>query len=116
MKKLYLLTDTFPQGFFDGAVNRIKELQRPNGAIPWFDGGVFDPWNHIEAAMGLATAGAVEDAVRAYTHLAETQLKDGSWWGQYGSAVPLDDDKYTGDGDEQAKRDTNFTAYVATGV
>ncbi len=116
MKKLYLLTDTFPQGFFDGAVNRIRELQRPNGAIPWFDGGVFDPWNHIEAAMGLATAGATEDAAKAYRHLAETQLKDGSWWGQYGSAVPLDDDKYTGDGDEQAKRDTNFAAYAATGV
>ncbi len=116
MKKLYLLTDTFPKGFFDGAIQRIQELQRPNGAIPWFDGGVFDPWNHVEAAMGLATAGIIEDAERAYRHLAETQLEDGSWWGQYGSAVPLDDDKYVGEGDEQAKRDSNFAAYISTGV
>jgi hypothetical protein len=116
VKNLYLSTGVFPQGFFDGAVERILDLQLENGSIPWFDGGVFDPWNHIEAAMGLAVAGRYDQALRAYRFLADSQLADGSWWGQYGSAVPMDDDKYTGDGGERAHRDTNFAAYMATGV
>ncbi len=107
---------TFPTQFFDGAVNRILELQRDNGAIPWFDGGVIDPWNHTEAAMGLAIAGRREEAELAYKYLADTQLEDGSWFGQYGSAVPMDESHYTGDGNEPGIRDTNFCAYIATGV
>ncbi len=59
-------TRTFASGFYDGAVARILALQRADGAIPWFDGGVVDPWNHTEAAMGLATAGEIEAATRAY--------------------------------------------------
>ena len=27
----------------------IAEVQRPDGLIPWFDGGHSDPWNHVEA-------------------------------------------------------------------
>ena len=116
MKNLYLRDGPFPDGFFDGAVARILELQRPNGAIPWYDGGVWDPWNHTEAAMGLATAGETEAALRAFRHLAETQHPDGAWWGQYGSAAPLEDDHYAGDGEEKRIRDTNFVAYPAVGI
>lgn len=111
--------DAIPDNFFDGARARIIELQRDNGAIPWYDGGVIDPWNHTEAAMGLTVIGEIERARLAFGYLVETQLKDGSWWGQLGSAVPFDDDnQYTG-GDEGAGkpiRDTNFTAYIATGA
>jgi len=109
-----------PDGLFDGAVVRILELQRADGSIPWYDGGVFDPWNHIEAAMGLDVLGYRDAAVRAYQHLADSQLDDGSWWMQMGSAVPLDEEeqKFTG-GDADAgayERDTNCAAYIATGV
>ncbi len=107
----------FENGFFDGAVARILELQQPNGAIPWYDKGVLDPWNHVESAMGLTVVGRLAEARRAYDFLKETQLGDGSWWSQYGAAVPLDDHKYAGDGeDEKRLKDTNMTAYVATGV
>lgn len=116
MKNLYLASDTFPDGFFDGAIARILELQRDDGSIPWFDGGVVDPWNHIEAAMGLAVAGRREPAERAYAFLKNNQNEDGSWWGEYGSAVPMDESHYTGDGNEKKIRDTNFCAYIATGV
>jgi len=116
VKNLYLTKGQFPKGFFDGAVARIIELQRPDGSIPWFDGGVVDPWNHIEAAMGLAVAGERERSERAFAFLANTQHEDGSWCGQYGSAVPMDESHYTGDGSEKGIRDTNFCAYIATGV
>jgi hypothetical protein len=116
VKNLYLASDTFPDGFFDGAVARILELQREDGSIPWFDGGVVDPWNHIEAAMGLAVADRRDDAERAYAFLLNNQNEDGSWWGEYGAAVPMDESHYTGDGNEKKIRDTNFCAYIATGV
>jgi len=104
-------------GYFDGAVARILELQRPSGAIPWYDGGVLDPWNHVEAAMGLAVVGRFPEARLAYKFLADSQLADGSWWSQYGAAVPLDDHKYSGNAeDEKRIKDTNMTAYVATGI
>ncbi|MEQ8747691.1 prenyltransferase [Pyruvatibacter sp.] len=109
-----------PDGLFDGAVARILELQRPDGSIPWYDGGVFDPWNHIEAAMALDVMGHRDEAVRAYQHLADTQLDEGSWWMEMGSAVPLDEDeqRYTGEQQEEKKyeRDTNSAAYFATGI
>ncbi len=107
---------TLPDGYFDGSLKRILELQTKDGAIPWFNAGVFDPWNHTEAAMGLAVLGHIAEAKRAYDHLAATQEADGSWWAQYGSAVSLETGKYEGTGNEPQKRDTNFCAYPATGV
>jgi hypothetical protein len=112
--------DRLPEGFFDGSVRRILELQRDNGAIPWYDGGVIDPWNHTEAAMGLATLGETEAARRAFRYLMDTQLEDGSWHGELGSAVPMDEEEQRFTGDEEDVpdpiRDTNFAAYIATGA
>ncbi|MGH9075502.1 MAG: prenyltransferase [Acidimicrobiales bacterium] len=73
--------------------------------IPWFPGGHADPWNHVEAAMALATAGLVAEAARAYQWLADLQHLDGSWCNYY-----------LADGVEQPRRDTNVCAYVAVGV
>ena len=106
----------FRDGYFDGAVRQILALQQPNGAIPWFDGGVFDPWNHVEAAIGLTIAGNVDAARHAYRHLLDTQLPDGSWWAQYGSTAPIEGGQYEGSGEEPRIRDTNMTAYLATGA
>jgi GH15 family glucan-1,4-alpha-glucosidase len=107
---------SLPAGFFDGAVRRILELQQPDGKIPWFDAGVFDPWNHVEAAMGLAVMGRIAEARRAYDAIAAIQEPDGSWWAQYGSAVHLETGRYEGSGNEPVKRDTNMAAYCAVGV
>jgi len=86
-------------------VDSIAAQQLGNGMIQWFAGGHADPWNHVEAAMALALAGWVAEAERAYEWLAATQLPDGSWYSYY-----------IGDGVEDSRRDTNVSAYVATGV
>ncbi len=120
MEKLYLARGQFPPNFFDGTASRILSLQRTDGAIPWFDGGVVDPWNHVEAAMGLSILGHWDEAIRAYDWLIDNQLADGSWWGELGASVPIDLVKATFDGDapagEPPVRDSNFCAYIAVGV
>lgn len=96
-----LLTD--PQIRATGA--SIAEWQLPSGMIPWFPGGHADPWNHVEAAMALATAGFVSEAERAYDWLVGLQHDSGGWH-QY----------YLDDGVEDDKFDANVIAYIATGV
>jgi hypothetical protein len=84
----------------------IAAVQRPDGMIPWFEGGHCDPWNHVEAAMALTVAGLHEEARRAYAWLADVQLGDGSWFNYY---LP-------GSGVKDPRLDTNVCAYVATGA
>ena len=89
-------------------VNGLLAVQRSDGAIPWFRGGHLDPWDHVEAAMALDTAGEHEAAEAAYRWLAKHQLPDGSWYAAYAdgdAAQPTD-----------RTRETNFCAYVAVGV
>lgn len=96
---------------------RIMTLQRPDGAIAWTERGIFDPWNHIEAAMGLAVAGECAAADKAYDWLSATQLEDGAWLAQLGAAAPIDwdTDRIIAARAPEAI-DVNFTAYVATGL
>ena len=107
-------------GYFDGAAQTILALQNADGAIPWFKDGVIDPWNHLEAAMGLNTLGLRSAGERAIAYLRHSQLEDGSWWGQLGSAVPIDDElhQFTTKGMDTGNhvRDTNFIAYCATAI
>lgn len=83
----------------------IIEWQLPSGMIPWVPGGHSDPWNHVEAAMALSTAGFRAQAERAYEWLVSLQHESGAWH-QY----------YVEDGIEEDKFDANVIAYVATGV
>ncbi len=83
----------------------IAEWQLPNGMIPWIPGGHADPWNHVEAAMALATCGLIREAELAYEWLANIQRPDGSWHNYYVEG-----------GIEDAKFDANCIAYIATGV
>lgn len=106
MSGLYLSRGLFPQEFLRPTVEFLLETQRADGEIPWFEGGYTDPWDHVEAAMGLSIGGELEAAERAYHWLAGLQLADGSWWASYrGQAV-----------DNNHRRETNFVAYIATGV
>ena len=89
----------------DRTADTIAAVQLRSGMIPRFEGGVADPWNHVEAAMALAVAGRRAEAEAAYEWLVRTQRPDGSWH-QY----------YTADGVDQDKLDANTIAYVATGV
>jgi hypothetical protein len=83
-------------------------VQRPNGAIPWFRGHHLDPWDHVEAAMGLDAAGRHEPAAAAYAWLAEHQNPDGSWYAAYADGDP--------DRPTDAGKESNFCAYPAVGV
>ena len=83
----------------------IAAAQESSGAIPWFDGGHTDPWDHVESAMALTTAGLLEPARAAFDWSRRTQRSDGSWPIQFRAGVI-----------EDANSDSNFCAYIATGV
>ena len=63
-------------GYFDGARATILRLQNADGSIPWFKGGVIDPWNHLEATMGLHILGERTAAEKAIAYLQNSQPKD----------------------------------------
>ena len=106
MSGLYLSRGLYPVEFLKPTVAFILETQRPWGEIPWFEGGHSDPWDHTEAAMGLSIAGEYAAAELAYRWLADSQLADGSWWRSYRDGKP----------DNPDRRESNYVAYVATGV
>lgn len=83
----------------------IATMQKGSGEIPWCDGEKTDPWDHVEAAMGLSIGGYLQEARQAYEWLARIQLDDGSWYASYLNGVPLD-----------RTRDTNLSSYIAVGV
>ncbi|MGJ3509226.1 prenyltransferase [Enemella sp. A6] len=85
--------------------NSIVRSQLPSGAIPWFPGGHVDPWDHVQAAMGLSVAGRYAEAALAYEWLRLQQRPDGTW--------PA---KYVGNRPVEHHTDANFCAYLATGV
>ena len=107
MNAPFLAAGVFPKEWLRPTVDFLLATQRPSGEIPWFEGGHTDPWDHTEAAMGLSIAGEWAAAERAYQWLASEQLEDGSWWACYRDEQP----------DESVeRRETNYVAYVATGV
>ena len=83
----------------------IAATQESSGAIPWSDGGHTDPWDHVECAMALTVAGLLDPARGAFEWCRKTQRRDGSW--------PI---QLRNGGVEDANSDSNFCAYVATGV
>ncbi|MDG4668402.1 prenyltransferase [Mycobacterium sp. 236(2023)] len=83
----------------------IAATQESSGAIPWSDGGHTDPWDHIENAMALTAAGLLEPARAAFEWSRTMQRPDGTWPIQLRNGIV-----------EDANSDTNFCAYIATGV
>lgn len=106
MDSLLLSKGIYPEAFLRKTVDFILSEQMENGCIPWFSGDKADPWDHVEAAMGLTIAGEYKAARKAYLWLQSAQLNDGSWYANYKEGEPV----YAG------KRETNFVAYVATGL
>ncbi|WP_308367002.1 MULTISPECIES: prenyltransferase [unclassified Microbulbifer] len=100
------VAELFPADFLHRSAGYILSQQQADGCIPWFRGGHADPWDHVEAAMGLSVAGEYAAAERAYAWLAEMQLTDGSWWAAYKD----------GGIHNRERRESNFVAYIATGV
>jgi len=83
----------------------IAVHQLPSGAIPYYVNGVVDPWDHVECAIALDMCGMTDLAASAYRWLAQLQNPDGSWWYTYRDNQP-----------EERTRDSNHSAYVASGV
>ena len=55
--------------FFKGSSNRIVELQKNDGSIPWFKEGVFDAWNHLESVMALNLLGYKKEKDLGFDYL-----------------------------------------------
>ena len=91
--------------FYKSSVEYILKVQNQDGSIPWEENKKLDPWDHIEAAMGLSVAGKKEEAESAFLWLKENQLSDGSWYSEYLMSSPV-----------TKRKDTNFSAYIATGL
>lgn len=94
-----------PYALIETLAASIASVQRPSGEIPWHEGGKTDPWDHVEAAIGLTIGGRHEEARRAYEWLASTQLEDGSWYSSYRDGRP-----------EDLTRESNMSSYIAVGV
>ncbi len=99
-----------------GACDRILALQLANGAIPWFEHGPWDPWNHVECAMALSVMGEKRAAEAAYRFLHDRQKPDGSWLADYGNALPMADRLHIARAPAPQCHDSNFSAYCALGV
>jgi hypothetical protein len=84
---------------------QIARVQQTSGEIPWGIGKKTDPWDHVEAAMGLSVGGRLQEAQAAFGWLAANQNPDGSWFATYRRGLP-----------EDRTRDANMSAYVAVGV
>ena len=83
----------------------IKRQQATSGYIPWSPGHHADPWDMIEAAMGLDAAACHREAERAYLWLREVQRPDGAWAAAYTDGRVTD-----------GTLDANFVAYIAAGT
>ena len=86
-------------------IDTIVAQQQPDGAIPWLDGGIIDPWTHVENAMAIDIGKHLTEAERAYEWLANTQLDDGSWYASYKDGKPVDTSKVS-----------HIVVYIAVGV
>ena len=102
------MTDTPPKlaEHLQATANYILRLQLPSGALPWFAEGITDPWDHVEAVMGLIVAGHYQAALKGFDWLANNQREDGAWFAAYQNNAVADD----------TRAETNFVAYVATGL
>ncbi|MBD3645910.1 MAG: prenyltransferase, partial [Pseudomonadales bacterium] len=106
MTKLYVSQGFYPEKYFRDTARYIAGVQQADGAIPWFEGACLDPWDHIEAAMGLTIGGHLDEARQAYYWLKDRQLPNGSWLAAYKD----------GEVEDGTRAESNFVAYVATGV
>jgi hypothetical protein len=89
----------------DAVASLIKRTQKEDGEIPWAIGDKTDPWDHIEAAMGLTIGGYYGEAQKAFSWLKEKQLVDGSWHAAYRNGQPDD-----------LTHDANMSSYIAVGL
>ena len=98
-----------PQRQIQHIAQFILGQQQSSGALPWFEHGKLDPWDHCEALMALSLDHKFTAAKRAFGWLREHQNADGTWFAKYlGEVDDADLDRY--------KVESNFVAYPATAL
>ena len=107
MKKFPNISSIDP-GSLDG-LNHLGEyiinLQLLSGAIPSNQDGSHDPWDHLEAIMGLTTLGYKDQALKGFDWMIANQNEDGSWYNLYIDEDPL-----------ELNKQTNYASYIAVAV
>ena len=106
MTQVFVSMGFYPDDYFEGTVDYIARSQQADGAIPWFEQGPMDPWDHIESAMGLTIGGRYDEARAAYRWMKQNQLANGSWLAAYKN----------GQVEDGTRAESNFVAYIATGI
>ena len=91
--------------FYKDSIDFILEVQSSDGSISWEKKEKLDPWDHIESAMGLIIGGKEVEARSAFIWLKENQEDDGSWFAEYRNGKP-----------SSKRKESNFSAYIATGL
>lgn len=89
----------------DAVAAMIAKNQRKSGEIPWSENDKTDPWDLVEAIMGLTIGGYYQEARKGFQWLIQNQLENGCWYASYRSGVP-----------EDKTLDTNMTTYIAVGA
>lgn len=93
----------------ENTLDFIAKKQLDNGAIPWFDQGKLDPWDHTEALIALSIGKKFDAVKKGFIWLSNHQNPDGSWFTKYYG--PSDKQDF-----DRKKIETNFVAYPATGL
>jgi hypothetical protein len=83
----------------------LVDVQFLSGAIPSNQDGSHDPWDHLEASMGLTILGYKTQALKGLNWMVSNQNQDGSWYNLYQDEKPL-----------ELNKQTNHAAYVAVAV
>ena len=80
----------FEKNFFLKLAKSIKNIQLESGAIPSNKDSSHDPWDHIEAIMGLNFLEDKESADLGFQWLKNNQNSDGSWYSKYLDNKPIE--------------------------
>ena len=81
-----LLSEKFLRPTFESIVS----VQENWGSVPEVEGGLVEPWTHVECAMAIDAGCYHDEAEKAYEWLAGMQLQDGSWYANYQNGKPKD--------------------------
>ena len=83
----------------------LDDTQLLSGAIPSNQDNSHDPWDHLEAVMGLATLGHKTQALKGLDWMSANQNEDGSWYSLYDNDEPL-----------ELNKQSNYSSYIAVAV
>ena len=91
--------------FYKNSIDFMLDIQADDGSITWEKNSKLDPWDHVECAMALVTAGEIEAAKNAYSWMQLSQEEVGGWFSEYKLGSP-----------SKRRVETNFAAYICVGL